>query len=69
MHDDLVVAAAQLRATGDPAANLALAVESIARAADRGARLVVLPEATLACFGSPLRDLAQLNIRVAGVHR
>ena len=59
MHDDLVVAAAQLRATGDPAANLALAVESIARAADRGARLVVLPEATLACFGSPLRDLAQ----------
>lgn len=55
----LVVAAGQLRATSDPATNLRAATGVIREAADRGARLVVLPEATLAWFGTPLRTVAE----------
>ncbi len=55
----LVVAAAQLSTGPDPAANLDLVTAAIAEAADRGARLVVTPEATMACFGSDLRAAAE----------
>lgn len=55
----LTVAAAQLTSGPDPAANLALVTAAIADAADRGARLVVTPEASMACFGSDLRAAAE----------
>jgi nitrilase len=44
MTDAIRVAAVQMTSTTEVAANLALAEERIAEAADRGARLVVLPE-------------------------
>lgn len=53
------VAACQLTATEDIAANLAAATEAIGRAADAGAVIAALPEATLAPFDAPLRELAQ----------
>lgn len=55
----LRVAACQFTAGADPAANLAIAVDSVARAAAAGARLAVLPEATMVCFGSDLGAAAQ----------
>jgi predicted amidohydrolase len=55
----LTVAAAQLTSGPDPAANLALVTDAIAAAAAGGARLVVTPEATMACFGSDLRGVAE----------
>jgi predicted amidohydrolase len=55
----LTVAAAQLSSGTDPAANLELVIDAIAAAAARGARLVVTPEATMACFGSDLRAVAE----------
>jgi predicted amidohydrolase len=55
----LRVAAAQIGATADPVANLALAAQAAARAADQGAALVAFPEATMACFGTDLRQVAQ----------
>lgn len=55
----LIVAAAQLSSGPDPAANLALVTEAIADAAGRGARLVVTPEASMACFGADLRAVAE----------
>lgn len=55
----LTVAAAQLSSGPDPAANLELLTDAIAAAAARGARLVVTPEATMACFGSDLRAVAE----------
>jgi predicted amidohydrolase len=48
----LTVAAVQLNATGDKAANIARGAELVAEAAGRGARLVVLPEKWTG-FGSP----------------
>lgn len=53
------VAAGQLSSGPDPAANLALAGDVVRDAAARGAQVIVLPEATMASFGSPLRSLAQ----------
>lgn len=55
----VTVAAAQLTSGVDPAANLELVIDAIATAAGRGARLVVTPEATMACFGSDLRAVAE----------
>lgn len=55
----LTVAAAQLTSGPDPAANLELVTDAIAAAAARGARLVVTPEATMACFGTDLRAVAE----------
>ncbi|MGC4942150.1 carbon-nitrogen hydrolase family protein [Kribbella sp. DT2] len=55
----LRVAAAQILTGADPVANLALATEAVRRAANAGASLVALPEATLAAFGSDLRAVAQ----------
>ncbi|TCO52119.1 putative amidohydrolase [Kribbella antiqua] len=55
----LRVAAAQLSAGPSPDANLAAAVDAVRRAAEGGAELVALPEATLACFGSDLRAVAE----------
>ncbi|WP_432891737.1 carbon-nitrogen hydrolase family protein [Kribbella sp. CA-245084] len=55
----LRVAAAQLGTGRDPVANLRLATDAVRRAADAGAELIALPEATLACFGSDLRAVAE----------
>jgi predicted amidohydrolase len=55
----LRLAAAQLTSGSDPAINLATATEAVRRAADAGAELVALPEATLASFGSDLRTVAE----------
>jgi len=53
------VAAAQIVSGPDPVANLATAIESVRRAAAAGAQLVVLPEATMACFGTDLGAVAE----------
>ena len=55
----LRVAAAQISAGPSPDANLAAAVDAVRRAADGGAEVVALPEATLACFGTDLRSVAE----------
>ena len=55
----LRVALAQVGSGPDPAANLARVERETARAAERGARLVVFPEATMRCFGLPLAEVAQ----------
>ncbi len=55
----LRVAAAQLLAGPDSAANLSAAAEQVRRAAEAGAALIVFPEATQACFGTDLRSVAQ----------
>jgi deaminated glutathione amidase len=55
---DLRVAVAQLAATDDAGANIALARSLVADAADAGARLVVLPEYTLAWAPRLRADLA-----------
>ncbi len=55
----LTVAACQVGAGSDPAANLEIACAAIARAATAGARLVALPEAMMARFGTPLADVAE----------
>ena len=55
----LTVAAAQLTSGSDPAANLELVTDAIAAAAARGASLVVTPEATMVCFGTDLRAIAE----------
>jgi len=55
----LRVALAQIVAGGDPAANLELVADNTARAARRGAQLVLFPEATMRCFGLPLREVAE----------
>jgi deaminated glutathione amidase len=55
----LRVAAAQITAGPDPVTNLASATDAVRRAAADGAELVALPEATLACFGSDLRTVAE----------
>jgi predicted amidohydrolase len=53
------VALAQILSTDDPSANLALVADVVARSAAAGAGLVVLPEATMCCFGVPLRAVAE----------
>jgi len=55
----LLVAAAQFASGPDPVANLATATESVRQAAAAGAQLVVLPEATMACFGTDLNAVAE----------
>jgi predicted amidohydrolase len=55
----LRVAAAQIRTGADPVANLATATDAVRQAADAGASLVALPEATLAAFGTDLRAVAE----------
>ena len=58
-NSTLLVAAAQIVSGPDPVANLATAIESVRRAAAAGAQLVVLPEATMACFGTDLGAVAE----------
>lgn len=53
------VALSQITSTGSPADNLTLVRRSVTAAADAGASVVVLPEATMACFGTPLAELAE----------
>lgn len=48
----LRVAAAQISSGPDPAANLAVVAAAVAEAAERGAQLVVCPEATMRAFGA-----------------
>ena len=55
----LTLAAVQLVSGPEPVDNLAAATRSIAEAAAAGASLVVLPEATMACFGTRLREIAE----------
>lgn len=53
------VAAGQLRATDDKDANLREAQRLVREAADAGARLVVLPEATMVTFAVPVGPYAE----------
>ena len=55
----LRIALAQLTSGPDVDENLAAVTALIAEAAERGARLVVFPEATMACFGSRLSEVAE----------
>ena len=55
----LTVAAAQVRSGTDPVANLEQATDAVRRAADAGARLVVLPEATSASFARNPKHAAE----------
>lgn len=55
----LRLAGCQWTATGDPADNLATIEEMTARAAERGARLVVHPEAAMASFAGRLDTVAE----------
>ncbi|AUS80275.1 hydrolase [Actinoalloteichus sp. AHMU CJ021] len=59
MAGSLRVALCQLSTTPDPASNLELVRHGAAEAAAAGAQVVVFPEATMACFGIPLRPLAE----------
>ncbi|RJQ72197.1 carbon-nitrogen hydrolase family protein [Pseudonocardiaceae bacterium YIM PH 21723] len=49
----------QLTSTPDPAANLTLVEQGIEAAKEQGSRVVVFPEATMACFGIPLGPVAE----------
>jgi predicted amidohydrolase len=49
----------QITSTPEPEHNLALVRDAVRRAADDGARVALFPEATMACFGVPLRPLAE----------
>lgn len=53
------VALAQIVSTDDPAMNLTLVSRAVRRAAAGGARLVLLPEATMCAFGVPLGPIAE----------
>ncbi|MFF5477164.1 carbon-nitrogen hydrolase family protein [Streptomyces sp. NPDC012935] len=53
------IALSQLTTGPDPGKNLLLIEEWTRRAADAGARVVVFPEASMACFGTPLAPLAE----------
>ncbi|MFJ7075481.1 carbon-nitrogen hydrolase family protein [Streptomyces sp. NPDC098781] len=53
------IALSQLTTGSDPEKNLLLIEEWTRRAADAGARVVVFPEASMACFGTPLAPLAE----------
>ncbi|GAB7191745.1 carbon-nitrogen hydrolase family protein [Kineococcus sp. NUM-3379] len=53
------IALAQIASTPEPELNLDIVRKSVGTAAARGARLVVLPEATHCCFGVPLAPIAE----------
>ncbi|MGW0994732.1 carbon-nitrogen hydrolase family protein [Streptomyces sp. NPDC002523] len=53
------IALSQLTTGPDPDKNLRLIEDWTRRAADTGARVVVFPEASMACFGTPLAPLAE----------
>ncbi|MEW1773326.1 carbon-nitrogen hydrolase family protein [Streptomyces sp. NPDC086777] len=53
------IALSQLATGPDPGRNLRLVEEQTRPAADAGARVVVFPEASMACFGTPLAPLAE----------
>jgi predicted amidohydrolase len=53
------IALSQITTGPRPEENLALLSEQARLAADAGARVVVFPEAAMACFGTPLAPLAQ----------
>jgi deaminated glutathione amidase len=53
------IAVAQILSGTDPADNLQLVRDYAGRAADAGARMVVLPEATICRFGVPLAPIAE----------
>jgi predicted amidohydrolase len=55
----LRVGLCQLTSSEDPAENLSLIRDGVARAAAEGARVVLFPEATMARFGIPLKPLAE----------
>lgn len=53
------IALSQFTSGPEPDKNLALIEEDTHRAAAAGARVVVFPEASMACFGTPLAPVAQ----------
>ncbi|GAA3440575.1 carbon-nitrogen hydrolase family protein [Planomonospora venezuelensis] len=53
------IALCQIPVSEDPAANLRRARESLARAADDGAELAILPEAALTRYGKRILELAE----------
>ncbi|MFJ4467087.1 carbon-nitrogen hydrolase family protein [Streptomyces sp. NPDC089424] len=53
------IALSQITTGPDPERNLTVVREQARRAAESGARLVAFPEATMACFGTPLAALAE----------
>ncbi len=53
------IALCQITSTPEPKVNLDLVAEYAERAAADGAGIAVFPEATMACFGVPLRPLAE----------
>jgi predicted amidohydrolase len=53
------IALAQIRSGTDPTENLKLVADDARRAADRGAAMVVFPEATMCRFGVPLAPVAE----------
>jgi predicted amidohydrolase len=53
------IALAQIVSTPEPEHNLTLVEEAARSAADAGAAVVVLPEATMCCFGVPLGPVAE----------
>jgi len=55
----LRIAAAQISSGSEPQANLVTVDAAVREAADRGAQLVALPEASMARFGSDLRSIAE----------
>ncbi len=55
----LTIAACQISSGPNPADNLQLAREAVAAAAAAGARIALLPEAAMACFGTTLADIAE----------
>lgn len=55
----LRIAACQISSTDDPDHNLARFAEAAREVAERGARVIVFPEATMARFGTPLASIAQ----------
>lgn len=59
MADVIRVAAGQIRSGEDPTENLDLVKERAREAAEAGAHLLVLPEATMASFTATLRDVAE----------
>lgn len=53
------IALSQLTTGPEPGKNLGLIEEWTSRAVDAGADIVVFPEASMACFGTPLAPLAE----------
>lgn len=53
------IALCQITSTAVPSDNLALIRDAVARAAAGGASVAVFPEASMACFGTPLGSLAE----------